>query len=149
MKLDYEELAIVLHGRGRSGSRQRAASTAQEAAGPAQPPQAAPTNQPAYKPPPPTDVHIVAGGFRRERPRNCCPDRGWPSMIFSTPGEGDGHHRMFIVRQGKVVWSYEDPGPVGERGDQRRHVVVERECAVRASIRGDGDHGGEEGGVEL
>lgn len=84
--------------------------TAQEAAAPVQPPQAAPTNQPAYKPPPPTDVHIVAGGFRPAAPE-LLPGQGLAQHDFFYAGEGDGHHRMFIVRQGKVVWSYEDPDP--------------------------------------
>jgi outer membrane protein assembly factor BamB len=60
----------------------------------------------------------VAGDIPPAAPK-VLPGQGLAQHDFFYAGEGDGHHRMFIVRKGKVDWSYEntDPQSKGEISD--------------------------------
>jgi outer membrane protein assembly factor BamB len=73
---------------------------------------------PPVNPPLPSNLRIVAGDIPPAAPK-VLPGQGLAQHDFFYAGEGDGHHRMFIVRKGKVDWSYEntDPQSKGEISD--------------------------------
>jgi outer membrane protein assembly factor BamB len=100
---------------------------AQEAAAPPRPP---PTNAP-----PPGNLRIVTTDIARAAPE-VLPGQGLSQHDFFYAGEGDGHHRMFIVRQGRVDWSYEntDAQSKGEISDamllSNGHVLFAHQYGV-------------------
>jgi outer membrane protein assembly factor BamB len=69
----------------------------------AQTPPAPGTNQPPARAPRPADTTPASP--------DTLPGNALAQHDFFYAGEGDGHHRMYIVRQGKIDWSYEDPDP--------------------------------------
>jgi outer membrane protein assembly factor BamB len=59
------------------------------------------TNQPANRRGRVADTTPAAPGV--------LPGNGLAQHDFFYAGEGDGRHRMYIVRKGKIAWSYENP----------------------------------------
>jgi hypothetical protein len=100
---------------------------AQEAAVPPPPPPASPL--------PPGNVRAVTTDASRAAPE-VLPGQGLAQHDFFYAGEGDGHHRMFIVRRGKLDWSYEntDPQSKGEISDamllSNGHVLFAHQFGV-------------------
>ncbi len=71
--------------------------------------------------PPVTALHVVpdVGAPGAPAAPAVLPGRGLAQHDFFYAGEGGGRHNMYIVRKGKVVWSYEntDPQSKGEISD--------------------------------
>ena len=68
--------------------------------------------------PPPRNLRAAAGDSAPAAPA-VLPGRGLAQHDFFYAGEGGGRHNMYIVRKGKVDWSYEntDPQSKGEISD--------------------------------
>ena len=65
------------------------------------------------------------------------PGKGLAQHDFCVFGRVARAERIFIVRGGKVVWSYEDPAGKGEISDMV--MLLEWQHSVRASVWADGD----------
>jgi len=76
------------------------------------------SNRPSTNLARPSNMHVVLGDNTPSAPA-VLPGRGLAQHDFFYAGEGGGRHNMYIVRQGKVVWSYEntDPQSKGEISD--------------------------------
>lgn len=72
------------------------------------------------------------------------PGKGLAQHEFMYTGESH-ERRIFIVRHGEIVWTYDDPAGKGEISD----AVVEWQHTVRTSIWRRRDNPGQESGLEL
>jgi hypothetical protein len=90
-------------------------------------------------------VVLVAGGVYAQGTTGAqdLPGKGLAQHDFLYAGEAPDRN-IYMVRGGKIIWSYSDPAGKGEISD-----ALERQYSDCASVWTDRDYEGQEGCVEL